>query len=78
MGWLLAEKRYIEVTEAEPEQNLLHKLHATEPQAPPKKQYPAPLRENDEDMGESGRLFVRNLAYNCTEDDLRAAFEVQG
>ena len=28
----------------------------------------------EESIGETGRLFVRNLAYICTEDDLRKEF----
>ncbi|KAK3600296.1 hypothetical protein CHS0354_027139 [Potamilus streckersoni] len=32
----------------------------------------------DEDIAESGRLFVRNLAYCCTEEDLSKLFEKYG
>jgi multiple RNA-binding domain-containing protein 1 len=28
----------------------------------------------EESIGETGRLFVRNLPYICTEDDLRREF----
>ncbi|XP_069070627.1 probable RNA-binding protein 19 [Pleurodeles waltl] len=30
--------------------------------------------EEEEDVSESGRLFVRNLPYSCTEDDLQKLF----
>lgn len=33
---------------------------------------------DDEPLEESGRLFVRNLAYACTEKDLRKLFEAFG
>ncbi|XP_067650860.1 probable RNA-binding protein 19 [Haliotis asinina] len=34
--------------------------------------------EEDEGIAESGRLFVRNLAYCCTEDDIEALFNKYG
>ncbi|XP_046556854.1 probable RNA-binding protein 19 [Haliotis rubra] len=34
--------------------------------------------EEDEGIAESGRLFVRNLAYCCTEDDIHALFNEYG
>lgn len=33
---------------------------------------------NDEEMDDEGRLFVRNLPYSCSEEDLKAHFEVFG
>ncbi|EGD82752.1 hypothetical protein PTSG_03403 [Salpingoeca rosetta] len=42
------------------------------------KVYPAPLGEDDKGLDETGRIFVRNLAYVCTEDDIRALFEKFG
>ncbi len=33
------------------------------------------LEETAESVTESGRIFVRNLAYTVTEDDLRSEFE---
>ncbi|XP_078523265.1 putative RNA-binding protein 19 [Lissotriton helveticus] len=34
--------------------------------------------EEEEDVSESGRLFVRNLPYSCTEDDLQTLFSKYG
>ncbi|KAI7807500.1 probable RNA-binding protein 19 [Triplophysa rosa] len=34
--------------------------------------------EEEEDVAESGRLFVRNLPYTCTEDDLKELFIKHG
>lgn len=34
--------------------------------------------EEEEDLTESGRLFVRNLSYSCTEDDLEKLFRKYG
>ncbi|XP_069475328.1 probable RNA-binding protein 19 isoform X2 [Ambystoma mexicanum] len=34
--------------------------------------------EEEEDVSESGRLFVRNLSYSCTEDDLQKMFSKYG
>lgn len=34
--------------------------------------------EEEEDVAESGRLFVRNLPYTCTEDDLKELFTKHG
>lgn len=34
--------------------------------------------EEEEDVAESGRLFVRNLPYTCTEDDLKELFDKHG
>ncbi|EFA76199.1 RNA-binding region RNP-1 domain-containing protein [Heterostelium album PN500] len=35
-------------------------------------------QEVEEDVGETGRLFIRNLAYTVTEDDLKKLFEPFG
>ena len=74
-----AGKRYIEVTAATPDQNavqILARLDAESSQ--PAKDYANPLGKDDEGMGESGRLYCRNLPYSCTEDDLRQQFEAFG
>ncbi|XP_052219695.1 probable RNA-binding protein 19 isoform X2 [Dreissena polymorpha] len=45
------------------------------------KQRPWELKQTDdkgEDIGETGRLFVRNLAYSCTEEDLEDEFKKFG
>lgn len=34
--------------------------------------------EEEEDVAESGRLFIRNLPYTCTEDDLKELFIKHG
>ena len=34
--------------------------------------------EQEEDLTDSGRLFIRNLSYSCTEEDLRTLFEKIG
>lgn len=34
--------------------------------------------KNEEDVAESGRIFVRNLPYSCTEDELQKLFEKFG
>ncbi|XP_015682553.1 probable RNA-binding protein 19 [Protobothrops mucrosquamatus] len=34
--------------------------------------------EEEEDLSESGRLFVRNLPYTCTEEELEATFSKYG
>ena len=71
--------RYIEVTrdegpiERDESSSGGHDKHAP-PEKPPRKQYPG-LGPDDEPLEESGRLFVRNLAYACTEKDLRTLFE---
>lgn len=44
----------------------------------PFQKYPAPLKEDDEALAESGRLFVRNLAFACTEAELRELFSQYG
>ena len=37
------------------------------------------VRDGEEEtIAESGRLYVRNLAYCCTEDDLQACFSKYG
>ncbi|XP_027196335.2 putative RNA-binding protein 19 [Dermatophagoides pteronyssinus] len=35
-------------------------------------------KEQPEPISESGRIFIRNLSYTCTEDDLRELFEKFG
>lgn len=34
--------------------------------------------EEEEDVAESGRLFVRNLPYTCTEEELKELFAKHG
>ena len=34
--------------------------------------------EEEEDVAESGRLFVRNLPYTCTEEELTELFNKDG
>ena len=34
--------------------------------------------EEEEPVAESGRLFLRNLAYTCTEDEIKILFEKYG
>lgn len=34
--------------------------------------------KNEESIAESGRMFVRNLTYTTTEDDIRKLFEKYG
>lgn len=34
--------------------------------------------EEEEDISESGRLFVRNLPYTCTEEELKELFDKHG
>lgn len=34
--------------------------------------------EEEEDVAESGRLFVRNLPYTCNEEDLKEVFIKHG
>lgn len=34
--------------------------------------------EEQEDVSESGRLFVRNLPYTCTEEDIKELFVQHG
>ena len=43
-----------------------------------KKKQLAPAVDHIEEVGESGRLFVRNLTYECDESQLRALFEPFG
>ncbi|XP_060775388.1 probable RNA-binding protein 19 [Neoarius graeffei] len=48
--------------------------------APQEKTFISELKEDEEeeDVAESGRLFVRNLPYTCTEDDLKELFTKHG
>lgn len=34
--------------------------------------------EEEEDVAESGRLFVRNLSYTCSEEELKEVFTKHG
>lgn len=34
--------------------------------------------KNEESIAESGRMFIRNLSYTTTEDDIRKLFEKYG
>lgn len=34
--------------------------------------------EEEEDVAESGRLFIRNLPYTCTEDEIKELFSKHG
>lgn len=34
--------------------------------------------EEEEDVSESGRLFIRNLPYTCTEEDIKELFSKHG
>lgn len=34
--------------------------------------------EEEEDVAESGRLFVRNLPYTCTEEEIKELFAKHG
>lgn len=34
--------------------------------------------KNEEDVAESGRIFIRNLSYTTTEDEIRSLFEKYG
>lgn len=34
--------------------------------------------EEEEDVAESGRLFIRNLPYTCTEEELKELFAKHG
>lgn len=36
------------------------------------------LLKNEEDIATSGKIFVRNLAYTTTEEDLQKLFETYG
>ena len=42
------------------------------------KRQEATLEELDETIGQSGRIFVRNLAYSVTEDEIEALFKPFG
>lgn len=34
--------------------------------------------EEEEDVAESGRLFIRNLPYTCTEEEIKELFAKHG
>lgn len=44
------------------------------------KNFTRKLKEDEEmeDVAESGRLFVRNLPYTCTEEDIKELFSKHG
>ncbi|XP_053492038.1 probable RNA-binding protein 19 [Ictalurus furcatus] len=67
--------RYIEVFRAT---NFTDKR--TTRAAPQEKNFVSELKddEEEEDVAESGRLFVRNLPYTCTEDELKELFTKHG
>ncbi|XP_060724141.1 probable RNA-binding protein 19 [Tachysurus vachellii] len=48
--------------------------------APQEKNFVSELKEDEEeeDVSESGRLFVRNLPYTCTEEELKELFTKHG
>lgn len=47
---------------------------------PQEKNFVSELKEDEEeeDVSESGRLFVRNLPYTCTEEELKELFTKHG
>lgn len=66
--------RYIEVKLDTKTRNETQKIR--KPDMAPRKTYPnAPSADT---IVETGRIFVRNLSYKCTEEDLRALFEPFG
>ncbi|KAK7155672.1 hypothetical protein R3I93_010350 [Phoxinus phoxinus] len=67
--------RYIEVFRAN---NFKNKMPAKESKK--ERNFVRELRddEEEEDVAESGRLFIRNLPYTCTEDDLKEVFIKHG
>eukprot|EP00055_Hartaetosiga_balthica_P003226 m.7002 g.7002 ORF g.7002 m.7002 type:complete len:1022 (-) comp2691_c0_seq1:348-3413(-) len=65
--------RYIEVMESS-----VQDVTLAPEDAPQSKIYRTPLGPEDEPLDESGRIFVRNLSYLCTEDDLTTLFEPFG
>ncbi|KAL3895907.1 MAG: hypothetical protein SGCHY_004419 [Lobulomycetales sp.] len=47
--------------------------------APPPPSPPSPIVKQPEDMiADTGRLYVRNITYTCTEDELSSLFQVYG
>lgn len=74
-GILFLGGRYIEVFRAT---NFTDKR--TTRAAPQEKNFVSELKddEEEEDVAESGRLFVRNLPYTCTEDELKELFTKHG
>lgn len=69
--------RYVEVSKDDGGQEAEDKKPAEPVAKPKRKEYPD-LGPDDETLAESGRIFVRNLAYACTEEDLRKLFEPFG
>lgn len=67
--------RYIEVFRAN---NFKNKMPAKESKK--ERNFVRELRddEEEEDVAESGRLFIRNLPYTCTEEDLKEVFIKHG
>lgn len=48
--------------------------------APQERNFISDLKEDEEeeDVAESGRVFVRNLPYTCTEEELKELFSKHG
>ncbi|XP_015109002.1 probable RNA-binding protein 19 [Diachasma alloeum] len=53
-------------------------LNSNDGKAEPKWKKQEEALKDEEAIAESGRMFVRNLSYSTTEDDLRAVFEKYG
>lgn len=73
LDWL--KLRRIRMKENEPEEE-----KPAEPQEKPKKTRPEPVPQKSEaeKIQETGRLFIRNILYESTEDDFRALFADYG
>lgn len=68
--------RYIELSRVKEEQQLNHE---TEKDKPWMKKLAAQGEEGEfESIAESGRLFLRNLAFSCSEEDLQNLFDKFG
>lgn len=72
-------KRYIELFRDEGPQSMREVKTEEQPRPPQRwKANHGLSRDDDETIGESGRLFLRNLSYTVTEDHLTEAFEKFG